>query len=74
MTRRHSPISIDSKSSPQAVSLAKKGQVTSRNGDVINVTADTLCIHGDTPGAAEKARAVRDVLENRGVDIRAVQR
>jgi UPF0271 protein len=58
----------------QAVSLAKSGQVTSRNGDVIKVTADTLCIHGDTPGAAEKARAVRDVLENRGVEIRAVQR
>ncbi len=58
----------------QAVSLAKDGQVTSRNGDVIDVTADTLCIHGDTPGAAEKARAVRDVLENRGVDVRAVRR
>ncbi len=58
----------------QAVCLAKEGRVTSRNGDVINVLADTLCIHGDTPGAAEKARAVRDVLENRGVDIRAVRR
>lgn len=58
----------------QAVSLAKGGRVTSRNGDVIDVLADTLCIHGDTPGAAEKARAVRDVLENRGVDIRAIRR
>jgi len=58
----------------QAVSLAKGGRVTSRNGDVINVPTDTLCIHGDTPGAAEKARAVRDVLENRGVDIRAIRR
>ena len=35
------------------------------------VRADTLCIHGDTPGAAEKARAVRDVLESHGVAIRA---
>jgi UPF0271 protein len=58
----------------QAVSLAKEGRVTSRNGDAIDVPADTLCIHGDTPGAAEKARAVRDVLENRGVDIRAIRR
>ena len=58
----------------QAVSLAKEGQVTARNGDVIDVRADTLCIHGDTPGAAEAARAVRDVLSNRGVEIRAVQR
>lgn len=55
----------------QAVGLAKKGRVTARNGDVIDVRADTLCIHGDTPGAAEAARAVRDVLESHGVEIRA---
>lgn len=55
----------------QAVRLAKEGQVTARNGAVIDVQADTLCIHGDTPGAAEAARAVRDVLENQGVEIRA---
>ena len=55
----------------QAVRLAENGQVTARNGDVVNVRADTLCIHGDTPGAAEKARAVRDVLESHGVEVRA---
>ncbi|MGI9233592.1 MAG: LamB/YcsF family protein [Woeseiaceae bacterium] len=55
----------------QAVGLAKKGRVTARNGKVIEVPADTLCIHGDTPGAAEAARAVRDVLEHQGVKIRA---
>jgi UPF0271 protein len=55
----------------QAVGLATSGQVTARNGDVIRVQADTLCIHGDTPGAAEAARAVRDVLETHGIEIRA---
>jgi len=55
----------------QAVGLAEAGRVTARNGDVINVHADTLCIHGDTPGAAEAARAVRDVLESHGVEVRA---
>lgn len=55
----------------QAVSLAEARSATARNGDVIHVHADTLCIHGDTPGAAEAARAVRDVLESHGVDIRA---
>jgi len=67
----HSELSVVTN---QAVTLAKEGQVTARNGDVIDVRADTLCIHGDTPGAAEAARAVRDVLSNRGVEIRAVQR
>ena len=55
----------------QAVRLATEGRVTARSGETIMVRADTLCIHGDTPGAAAKARAVRDVLESHGVDIRA---
>lgn len=55
----------------QAVRLAIDGRITTRNGDEVDVRADTLCIHGDTAGAAEKARAVRDVLESRGVEIRA---
>ncbi len=55
----------------QAVRLAVDGRTTARNGDEVEVRADTLCIHGDTPGAAEKARAVRDVLESHGVEIRA---
>ena len=55
----------------QAVRLAREGRATARNGNDVHVRADTLCIHGDTPGAAEKARAVRDVLESHGVEIRA---
>ena len=44
---------------PQAVSLVGK--------------VDTLCIHGDTPGAAEVAAAVRSELEKQGVEIRALR-
>ena len=55
----------------QAVELAMNGRVTARNGDIIEIAADTLCIHGDTPNAAEVAQAVRDVLTANGVDIRA---
>ena len=55
----------------QAVSLARDGSVRCLDGSTIRVRADTLCIHGDTPGAAEAARAVREALENEGVEIRA---
>lgn len=55
----------------QAVRLAQTGQVTARNGDAVTVRSDSLCIHGDTPGAPDKARAVRDVLESHGIEIRA---
>lgn len=44
---------------PQAVSLVGK--------------VDTLCIHGDTPGAVEAATAVREALEKQGVEIRALR-
>ena len=56
----------------QGLRLATTGTVTAINGDVIDVRADTLCIHGDTPGAAAAAQAVRDVLESHGVRIRAI--
>lgn len=55
----------------QAVSLARDGSVECLDGTTIPVRADTLCIHGDTPGAAEAARAVRKALEDEGVEIRA---
>ena len=55
----------------QAVQLAMNSSVVSQSGEEINVQADTLCIHGDTDGAAEAARAVRDVLEANGIEIGA---
>lgn len=55
----------------QAAGLATNHTVTAQDGAVISVRADTLCIHGDTPGAAEVAIAVRDVLQANGVNIRA---
>lgn len=56
----------------QAISLAINQNVTAHSGEMINVVAETLCIHGDTPGAADVARTVRDALQQRGVNIRAV--
>ncbi len=55
----------------QAVALARDGRVQCPDGNTVSVRADTLCIHGDTPGAAAAARAVRDALENEGVEVRA---
>ena len=53
----------------QAVSIASQAQATSHDGKVVPVHADTLCIHGDTPGAPDYARAVRAALEAAGVTI-----
>jgi UPF0271 protein len=52
------------------VGIAGRGQVTASDGTVLPLRADTLCIHGDTPGAAAIARAVREALAAAGVDVR----
>ncbi|MFN3911999.1 5-oxoprolinase subunit PxpA [Hyphomonas sp.] len=55
----------------QAVTLAMQGAVTARGGARIDLRIQTLCLHGDTPGAAAHARAIRTGLEQAGI---AVQR
>jgi 5-oxoprolinase (ATP-hydrolysing) subunit A len=43
--------------------------VTAVDGSTVALDADTICLHGDTPGAADLARRVRQGLEARGVRI-----
>lgn len=57
----------------QAVSLAMRGQLVCQSGELIAIVADTLCIHGDTDGAADIARAVVTVLRENGVAIHAAR-
>ncbi|MDP9373522.1 MAG: LamB/YcsF family protein [Chloroflexota bacterium] len=54
----------------RAARMATAGRVGTVDGGEIGLAADTLCIHGDTPGAVELARTVRDALERHGVTIR----
>lgn len=55
----------------QAVRLATRKEVLAVDGTVVPVQADSLCIHGDTPGAVNMAAAVREGLEKAGVEIEA---
>ncbi|MDE3101961.1 MAG: LamB/YcsF family protein, partial [Chloroflexota bacterium] len=55
----------------QAVSIARDRRVTASDGSTLVLEVDTLCIHGDTPGAAAIARAVRAALAFAGIDVRA---
>ena len=56
----------------QALAIARDRRVRAYDGSVLRIEADTLCIHGDTPGAVEYARAVRDALESAGVELRPI--
>ena len=53
----------------QAVMLARDRQVVATDGSVIDVAARSICIHGDTPGAVEMARAVRRALEASSIGL-----
>ena len=48
----------------QALAFLRDGGVTTTDGSFLKLEVDTLCIHGDTPGAAEIALAVRDALRS----------
>ncbi|MBR8640671.1 LamB/YcsF family protein [Streptomyces tuirus] len=55
----------------RSLSLARSGEVVSHSGTRIEVAARSLCLHGDTPGAVELARRVRERLEASGVRVEA---
>ncbi len=55
----------------RAVRMATRGEVVSVDGSVTALDVDTLCIHGDGPGAHQIARTVREALTAAGVDARA---
>ena len=50
--------------------MVTEGVATAITGEEIEVEADSLCLHGDTPGAVEMVKAVRHQLEAAGVDIK----
>ncbi|SDO01557.1 LamB/YcsF family protein [Lentzea jiangxiensis] len=52
-------------STDEVVERAKRllnGEIVAVDGTVIKTRAESLCVHGDTPGAVEHARAVREAL------------
>ena len=55
----------------QAVSLATTGTVVAVDGSSVRVDPTTLCVHGDSPGAAALAAAVRRALGTAGVEVAA---
>jgi len=58
----------------QALRIAEKGRVIASGGTEIAVDAQTICIHGDTPGAPEIARTVARTLRHAGVELRPLSR
>jgi UPF0271 protein len=56
----------------RAVRMVVEGRIRATDGSEISVQIETLCTHGDTPGAQALTRALREGLERAGVMIAPV--
>jgi UPF0271 protein len=53
----------------QALGMVERGVVTAIDGSEVKVAAQTICIHGDTPGAAKIAEEVARTLRQAGIAL-----
>jgi UPF0271 protein len=53
----------------RVVRMVQDGAVVSVTGKKIKMRTDTVCIHGDTPGAVEIGRGVRQALKDAGITV-----
>jgi len=58
----------------QALRIVERAAVIACDGTEVSVDAQTLCIHGDTPGAPEIAATVARILREAGVTLGALSR
>ncbi len=56
----------------QALGIAERGLVIASDGSEVAVDAQTLCIHGDTPGAPKIAEKVSRTLREAGITLSAL--
>jgi UPF0271 protein len=56
-------------SAEQAVRLARDRSVVAADGTTVEVRADTLCLHGDTPGVERIAQRIHDRFRVEGIRI-----
>ena len=74
LTSRSKPGSVihdASKVVERAIKMVRDRQVVAVDGSTIKLQADTMCLHGDTPGAAALAGEIRRGLESAGVRVAA---
>jgi len=53
----------------RCIAMATGEPILDINGDPLTLRPDSICVHGDTPGAVEIARRVREALEQAGVPL-----
>src|SRR5215471_13060037 len=59
-----------SKAGQQALDIATRHFAVATDGSELKITAETICIHSDTPGSVSIARAVNEALKKAGVQLK----
>jgi 5-oxoprolinase (ATP-hydrolysing) subunit A len=70
-TRPNALLHDPKEAAQRVLRMLREGKVRSVEGRDVEVRGETICVHGDTPGAVEFARELRIQLEREGVDITA---
>ena len=55
----------------RVVTMVTSGQVSAIDGTPIAVSVESVCVHGDSPGAVQIATAVADQIQSAGIEIKA---
>ena len=58
----------------RAVRMVRDQAVEAIDGSTVPLIVDTICVHGDTPGAADLAARIRAALTAAGIEVKAVSR
>src|SRR5438552_1923414 len=66
-------ITDPARAAAQAVRMATEGKVRTIDGVDVDIVAQTICCHGDTPGAPNIVRAVREGLEKAGCQVKPLR-
>jgi len=69
LTRKGSEITDYDEMARRVVRMVKEGEVTTYDGQDISIEAQTICIHGDTPGAPKLAKTIVQHLKESEVEI-----
>jgi UPF0271 protein len=59
---------------PRVVRMVREQVVEAIDGSRVPLALDTICVHGDTPGAADLAARIRAALSEAGIEVKAVGR
>jgi 5-oxoprolinase (ATP-hydrolysing) subunit A len=53
----------------KSVRLVRDGKVRTVEGGDLDLDVESICVHGDAPNAPEIARAIREALQEAGIEL-----